>query len=249
MSKAKNQNNMTFIEHANEFRWRLLISIIATVVCFAFLIIFSKGILSFLTLPLKSLGYELNFYKVHEAFFSTLKASFFAAFVLTMPIWIWMISGFIVPALEKKQKGLFLVILLVSLIFIASGFLFSYKVLIPISLNYLLSFGKGEINSVISIDFYLTFFLTLFFTTGIGFQLPLIILFLNRIGILHKKILQKGRKFSILIMLLVSAILTPPDVISQIILGVPLYLLYELSIIFVTIFGKNKVKEKKKQVK
>ena len=94
---------------------------------------------------------------------------------------------------------------------------------------------------MISIGFYLNYFLLLFFATGVGFQLPLALLFLNHIGLVEYHFLRKGRKFAVLIILIVSAALTPPDFISQVILGIPLYFLYELSLIAILIFNrKNK---------
>jgi sec-independent protein translocase protein TatC len=113
----------------------------------------------------------------------------------------------------------------------------------PMSLKFFFSFAKDEFSSIISIEFYLDYFLSIFFCTGLGFQLPLVMLFLSRIGILDYKILSKTRKHAIIIILIIGAILTPPDVVSQIILSVPLYLLYELGMILIIIFNKIKPKE------
>jgi sec-independent protein translocase protein TatC len=237
--KEKDPNQLTFFEHAQDLRKRIIISFVVVLVFFIVLFTFSKPILQFLTEPLKSLGYKLHFYKVHEAFFSTMKASFFAALIASSPIWITMLIGFITPALKKKEKRIFFFLFIISVLFLLSGFFFSYKVLIPISLNYLLSFSKGELESVISIGFYLDYFLMLFFATGIGFQLPLILFFLSKINIIDYKFLSKGRKYAIIIILISSAIITPPDVISQVILSIPLYFLYEIGTIIVFIFEKK----------
>jgi len=238
--KETDPNQLTFVEHAQELRKRVVISSLVIIVFFVIFFTFSKPILQFLTEPLKSLGYKLHFYKVHEAFFTTMKASFFAALIASSPIWFWIIIGFIMPALEKKEKYILFSLLFVSVFFLLSGLYFSYKILIPISLNYLLSFGKGELESVISIGFYLDYFLILFFATGIGFQLPLVLLFLSKINIVTYNFLSKGRKFAIIIILVLSALITPPDVISQVMLSVPLYFLYELGTVLVLIFERKK---------
>ena len=191
-------------------------------------------------MPLKNLGYQLHIIKIHEAFFSTIRISFFTSLIVSSPIWLWNIIGFIIPALTYKQKITFFFIFIFCIIFLISGFLFSYYLLIPISLRYLLSFAKEELTSAISINYYLDFFLILFFATGVGFQLPLILLFLCKINIVNYKILAKGRRWAAVVILVVGGILTPPDIISQIGLAVPLYILYELGIALGFIFSRNK---------
>ena len=176
-----------------------------------------------------------------------MKASFFAALILSSPVWLSILIGFIIPALKKNEKRIFFILFFISIFFLISGLFFSYKILIPFSLNYLLTFSKGELESVISIGFYLDYFLILFFATGIGFQLPLVLFFLSKINIIDFKFLSKGRKYALIIILIVSAIITPPDVISQIMLSIPLYFLYEIGTIIVYIFERKRKKEKIKE--
>ena len=252
MTKHKHKpdpNKLTFLQHARELRQRILLSLASILLIFFLLMVFSEKILSLLTLPLKNLGYQLHIIKIHEAFFSTLRISFFTSVIVSSPIWLWMLIGFVIPALSKKQKIIFFFISIFCIIFLISGFLFSYYLLIPISLRYLLSFAKEELTSVISINYYLDFFLILFFATGVGFQLPLILLFLCKINVVHYKLLAKGRRWAVIIILIVGGILTPPDIISQVGLAVPLYLLYELGIALGFIFTrKHSQKDKHEKI-
>lgn len=236
----RDANNLTFFEHAQELRVRIFFSVILIFILFIGYFVFAKHILVLLTAPLHELGYKLHYYKVHETFFSTIKISFFAALISSIPVLLWSIIGFILPALEKKDRLILVIATFFSVLFLFSGFIFSYKVLIPLSLNYLLSFSQDEVESVISIGFFIDFFLTLFFATGVGFQLPLIMLLLNRFNLVTYKTLAKGRKFAVIIILIASAIITPPDVISQVVLGVPLYFLFEIGLILILFTNRKK---------
>lgn len=236
----KEKNKLTYLEHFHELRIRVVISLLIVLICFFILFTFSKPIINFLTKPLYSFGYKLYFYKVHEAFFATLKSSFIASVIITSPLCVFIILGFILPALSKKQKVLLFLTLVSIYFFFILGFYFSYKIMIPMSLRFFFSFAQGEFSSILSLEFYLDYFLSLFFCTGLGFQLPLVMLFLSKIGIIDYRILSKTRKHSIIIILIIGAILTPPDVISQITLSIPLYLLYEFGIFLVFISSKIK---------
>lgn len=239
IKSKKNPNKLTFIEHAQELRKRLFFSILIIIIVFFIFFTFSKPLLKFLVEPLNKLGYKPIAIKVYEALFARMKASFFASLIASSPIWLWLLIGFIIPALNKKEKRMFFIILLFCIVLLICGFFFSYKVLIPISLNYLSSLGDDVIQNQPSIEFYLNYFLILFFATGIGFQLPLVLLFLSKINIINYRVLSKGRKFAIIILLIIAAVITPPDVVSQIILFIPLYLLYEIGVILVFFFRRK----------
>ena len=231
------------MQHAQELRIRILISLGIIAVVFSVLLTFHSGIMQFLSAPLTDLGYKLHSFKVYEAFVSIIKAAFFAAVIFSAPVWIIVILGFIVPALEKKQKIVFFIFTVFSFILLFAGLIFSYKILIPISLHYLLSFGALDIEKTLSIGFYLDYFIALFFLTGIGFQLPLVQLLLAKLDLLDYKTLSKGRKYAIVIIFVVSAVITPPDIISQVALGVPLCVLYELGLVLILLFNRKKEEE------
>jgi sec-independent protein translocase protein TatC len=241
--KNKEKNQLTYNEHFQELRIRVILSLFVVLTCFLVLFSFSKPIIDFLTKPVYAFGIKLYYYKVSEAFISTLKSCFIASLILTSPLYVFILSGFIIPALSGKQKIMMFFIIFFIYVFFILGFYFSYIVLMPMSLNFFFSFAKDKFSSIISIEFYLDYFLSIFFCTGLGFQLPLVMLFLSRIGILNYKMLTKTRKHAIIIILIIGAILTPPDVVSQIILSVPLYLLYELGMMLILIFNKIKPKE------
>jgi len=235
----KDVNNLSLMEHFVELRIRIIFALLVLLGTFFLLFANSREIINFVTGPIKLLGYNLHFIKIHEAFYSTLKASFAAALIFSSPLWVWILLGFVLPALEKKQKTGIILLLLSSFLFVISGFIFSYKILLPFSMRFLLNFRKSEFISIISIEYYLAFFLRLFISTGLGFQMPLLMLFLNKIGFADYKTLLGFRKYALVSILLLSAVITPPDVVSQIILGLPLYLLFELGILLTYIFRKR----------
>jgi sec-independent protein translocase protein TatC len=233
------KNKKTNMEHFKELRLRVILSLSIVIICFFVLFAYSKPITDFLTKPLFNLGYKLYFSKVNESFMTTLKSSFIASIFITSPIWIFIIIGFIIPALNKKQKYKMLFFVSLSYIFFVLGFYFSYKVLIPITLKFFISYANTNISSMITINFYLEYFLSLFIGTGIGFQLPIVMLIISKLGLINYQVFSKSRKYSIIIILIIAAILTPPDIVSQITLSIPLYLLYEFGVLLTFIFRKK----------
>jgi sec-independent protein translocase protein TatC len=238
-----NNKQLTYIQHFQELRIRVVLSLLIILSCFLILFTFSKPIIGFLTKPVYAFGIKLYYYKVSEAFISTLKSCFIASLIITSPLYVFLLTGFILPALSGRQKIMMFFIIFFIYAFFMFGFYFSYMVLMPMSLNFFFSFAKDEFSSIISIEFYLDYFLSIFFCTGLGFQLPLVMLFLSKIGILDYKMLAKTRKHAVILLLIIGAILTPPDVVSQMILFVPLYLLYELGMLLTFIMYKMKPKE------
>lgn len=231
---------MTLDGHFRELRIRVVISLVIITAAFLLILYYSEPLMNFLIHPISDKGYDLHFLKVHEAFASTVKASIIAALIATAPLWIWILMGFLIPALERPYVYLLIILIISSAILLVTGFYFSYRILLPLAIAFLLNFGADHFTGVLSLEYYLSFFLRLFLATGLGFQLPLIMLFLSRSGVLPAGAMRKFRKYAFIVILILSAIITPPDVISQIIFALPLYVLYELGIVLSLLAGRKK---------
>ena len=163
--------------------------------------------------------------------------------MLSAPVIFYEFWMFIAPGLYKQERKLLLPIVLLSSVFFVGGALFGYFIVFPFGFKFFLSFATETIRPLPSMKEYLGFSAKLLLAFGLVFELPLIITFLARLGIVSVAFLNKNRKFAILLIFIVAAILTPPDVVTQILMAVPLMMLYELSILGAKIFGKKKPEE------
>ena len=182
-----------------------------------------------------------------EVFVSNLKISFFVSFLFSLPIFIIQIILFTSPALYKKEKKVFVLISIMSILFFFLGILFAYFFLIPMIWSFFISYESFvdgslpiQLESRYSEYMKLTMFLLL--ASGLSFEFPIIIIFLTKLGIFNEFFLKKNRKFFLIGILIFSALFTPPDIISQIGIAIPLIIFYEFSILFIKLFFKKKVK-------
>ena len=251
MSKNDNASKGSFISHLTELRQRLLKSFIFLLVSFIISYIFSEDIYQFLVKPYSDAVIENNldrrliFTALHEAFLTYLKVAFFTSIFITSPIFITQIWKFIAPGLYNNEKKAFLPYLIATpLLFIFGGFLVYYFIM-PLAIKFFLGFETVQDSNSIAIQLeakvneYLSLVMRLIFAFGISFQLPVVLSLLARIGVVNSKFLKERRKYVVVIIFAVAAIFTPPDVISQIGLALPLLLLYELSIITVKLIEKK----------
>ncbi len=251
MSKNDNASKGSFISHLTELRQRLLKSFIFLLVSFIISYIFSEDIYQFLVKPYSDAVIENNldrrliFTALHEAFLTYLKVAFFTSIFITSPIFITQIWKFIAPGLYNNEKKAFLPYLIATpLLFIFGGFLVYYFIM-PLAIKFFLGFETVQDSNSIAIQLeakvneYLSLVMRLIFAFGISFQLPVVLSLLARIGVVNSKFLKERRKYVVIIIFAVAAILTPPDPITQIGLALPLLLLYELSIITVKLIEKK----------
>ena len=251
MSKNDNASKGSFISHLTELRQRLLKSFIFLLVSFIISYIFSEDIYQFLVKPYSdaiienNLDRRLIFTALHEAFLTYLKVAFFTSIFITSPIFITQIWKFIAPGLYNNEKKAFLPYLIATpLLFIFGGFLVYYFIM-PLAIKFFLGFETVQDSNSIAIQLeakvneYLSLVMRLIFAFGISFQLPVVLSLLARIGVVNSKFLKERRKYVVIIIFAVAAILTPPDPITQIGLALPLLLLYELSIITVKLIEKK----------
>jgi len=233
---------LTFTSHLEELRRRIIISIIAVALGFLVSYFFAEQIFSVLVRPLKEElppDSLLIFTGLPEAFFAYLKLSLFAGIFLASPVILWEIWCFVAPGLYDREKRYVYPFVTFSTLFFVAGALFGYFAVFPISFKFLIGYGSELVKPLPSIKEYLSFSCRMLLAFGIIFELPLFVLFLAKIGIVNDKMLRSKRKFAILGVFIVAAILTPPDAVSQVLMALPLIVLYEISILVAKFFGKK----------
>ncbi|MFO7965808.1 MAG: twin-arginine translocase subunit TatC [Desulfobacterales bacterium] len=239
---------ITFTEHLEELRKRLIISFIAVGVGFAVSYGFKEDIFKMLTRPLIAVmgeGDKLIFTGLPEAFFTYLKVALLSGLMLAAPVVIYQFWMFVAPGLYKNERRILLPIVLLSSIFFIGGSLFGYFIVFPFGFKFLLGFASETIRPLPSMREYLGFSAKLLLAFGVVFELPLVLTFLARLGVVTVDTLKKNRKYAVLLFFIGSAILTPPDVVTQVMMSLPLMVLYEISIIGAKFFGKKPTDEEK----
>ena len=237
------QEKIPFTAHLEELRKRLIICFIAVGIGFVLSYGFKEKLFQILTYPLIKVmhsGDKLIFTGLPEAFFTYLKVAFISGIILSTPVIFYQFWGFVAPGLYDKEKRLLIPIVALSTVFFVGGAFFGYFIVFPFGFKFFLGFASDTIRPLPSMREYLSFSTKLLLAFGLVFELPLVITFLARIGIVSVDFLKKKRKYAILIIFTAAAILTPPDVATQIMMAVPLMVLYEISIVGARIFGKKK---------
>ena len=244
-----------FISHLTELRKRLIPSFIFLTILFVVCYIFSEEIYGFLVSPYaeavkdSQIERRLIFTALQETFLTYIKVAFFAAFFLTCPYILIQIWKFIAPGLYEHEKSALMPYLVLTPILFLLGGMLVYYLIMPLAIKFFLSFESTGLTTALPIQLeakvneYLSLVMKLIFAFGISFQLPVILSLLARIGFIDSIFLRERRKYVVIIIFAVAAVLTPPDPVTQIGLAVPLLLLYELSIISVKVIEKKAEKK------
>ena len=233
---------MSFLAHMDELRKRLIRCLIAAGVGFLACYYFSSQLFELLMAPLvKVLPPEstLIYTSLPEGFFTYIKVAMVAGIFLASPYIFYQIWMFVSPGLYPEERKWLIPIAIFSAVFFVVGALFGYSVVFPFGFQFFMDFATETIRPMPTLSEYLSFSLKLLFAFGTIFELPLFIFFLARLGLVTAKGLRRVRKYAIMCAFVVSAILTPPDVISQLFMAGPLLILYELSIWVAHVFGKK----------
>lgn len=239
-------DKLPFTAHLAELRTRLIRCFVAVGIGFLISYGFKEKLFEILTRPLIQVmneGETLIFTGIPEAFFTFLKVSLLAGILLAIPVIMFEFWMFVAPGLYKNERKIMLPIVIVSSFFFVGGALFGYFIVFPFGFQFLLGFATETLRPMPSMKEYLSFSAKLLLAFGFVFELPLVITFLARIGLVTVDFLKKNRKYALLIFFIISAILTPPDVVTQIMMSIPLIILYEISIIGAKLFGKKAAKE------
>ena len=228
---------MTIIEHLEELRSRIIKIGIAVVISTLIAFLFTPRIFEVLKLPLPT-DVELHQIEVTESFVVFFKIALLSGALLSLPVALYQVIRFVAPGLTRKEKRyLFLMLPFVSLFF-ALGVLFGYFVLLPSALKFLLGNFAGIAEPTIRVSDYITFVLTILFWMGVGFQMPLVIFMLAKVRVLTPQRLASYRKYAMLCMFVIAAVITPtPDPLNQTLVAVPLYLLYEIGVVLARLFA------------
>ena len=242
----------SFVGHLTELRSRLVKSFIYLFIFFVICYFFAENIYAFLVEPYAEavkddeINRRLIFTALHETFITYLKVAFFAAMFISSPIILTQIWKFVARGLYKDEKKALLPYLIATPTLFLLGGMLVYYLVMPLAIKFFLSFETSAQISNLPIQLeakvneYLSLIMKLIFAFGISFQLPVLLTLLARVGFIDSEYLKKRRKYVIIIIFIMAAILTPPDPITQIGLGIPLLILYELSILSVKVVEKRK---------
>ena len=228
--------------HLRELKWRVFASLVCFFMFFAISAYYGSQIYAFLALPLKDLDSNITmiYTAMGEGFMVQIRVALYAAVFASIPFWLYQLYRFIAPGLRKTEKNVALPCFLLSPILFLLGASFLYYFVMPVLWKFFMSFQiQNADNSILlyaKISEYLSLCLSLALSFGLSFQLPVVVIILSKCGVVTTQGLRKKRKYAIVLIFMLAAVLTPPDVISQICLAIPLLLLYEISIILSKIF-------------
>lgn len=236
-----------FMSHLEELRKRLINCAISVGLGFIICYLFKEELFKILMLPLKNQmpeGDRVIFTNLPEMFFTYIKTAFVGGIVLSSPFIFHQLWLFIAPGLYQHEKRYLIPFVLSSSLLFVSGTLFAYFVVFPFGFKFFLGFANDYIQALPSVKQYFSFSIKLLLAFGLIFQLPVVVFFISKMGLLGPDTLKRNRKYALLLIFVIAAILTPPDVITQFMMAGPLLILYEISIWVSAIASKGKAKDK-----
>ncbi|MCL5779918.1 MAG: twin-arginine translocase subunit TatC [Firmicutes bacterium] len=240
--------NQTMMEHLEELRRVLIISLVATVIMAGVCWFFSDRILEIILQPVLATGNKMHYIGIMEALMTKIKLSFFLGFLAALPVILWQFWSFIMPALRKMERVYFTLFVVVSYVFFIGGILFSFYTVFSMGVKFLLHFGGEELLPMLTIGNYVSFAMMFILPFGIIFELPLAVFILAQLGVINYEWMVKKRKMAILISVVAGAALVPsPDIITPLMMATPMYLLFELSVSIVKITDWLKKRRAKKK--
>lgn len=235
-------NDQPLMAHLIELRERTVKAALSVLIVFVAMTPFMKEIFDWLSKPLMVAlpdGAKLLSTGVVAPFMVPLKVTLFCAFVVALPYVLYQFWAYIAPALYKREKRLALPVIISSVLMFAVGMAYCYFVVFRMVFQFIAGFSPDSVNFAPDIDSYFGFVITMFFAFGLTFEVPIFVMVLNRVGMASAKRLKKIRPYVIVGAFVVAAIFTPPDVLSQLLLALPLVVLYEFGIVLVKVFGRK----------
>jgi sec-independent protein translocase protein TatC len=240
------EDKLPLTTHLEELKKRLVRSLIVIGIGFGVCYFFKDGLFNIITRPLLKVMPKdsyMIYTSLPEAFFTYMKVAFFASLFTTAPFWLYQIWKFISPGLYPREKKYVIPFVLTSTFLFVGGILFAYFLALPPAFGFFVEFSTDSLRPMFTMREYLSFALKLLLAFGVSFQLPVFIFFMTKVGIVDSRLLAKQRRYAILIIFVAAAVLTPsPDAFTQIIMAIPLMILYEMSV-FIAKFAEKKKKE------
>ncbi len=246
--KQTSEKNMTLSGHLRELRNRLVVCIVCIFVSFIAGLYFAPGIIDQLTGIGEAYGYVYVFIAPQELLLQHFSIALIASICITLPVLLYNIWAFVRPGLKKSENVLLISALLCGLVCFVIGVIFAYKIMMPFMLRFLIQISAGsDISAAISVQSYISFLLTIFIIFGVIFELPVVSVLLTQLGLIKTSWMKKGRRVIIVVIFFIAAVITPPDVVSQIMVAIPIMALYELSILICTVLEKLKKKRNQEE--
>lgn len=241
----KQTSSMNLTGHLRELRNRIVISIVTLIAAFLIFFQFADNIVDHLTKIGAEFGYAFVYISPQELFLQYMKVGFIGALCIASPVLLYHIGRFIAPGLKKNEKLVMFLSMIFGLFFFLIGVFFAYKITLPFMLNFFVSVNTtSNITASISIANYITMLVTTFLVFGIVFELPVVTVILTQLGFLKPEWMVSARPFAIVVIFVVGALITPPDIVSQCLISGPMIVLYQLSIYLCKIFCKRCKKTK-----
>jgi sec-independent protein translocase protein TatC len=229
--KESGDVEMSFLDHIEELRWRIIYSLIGIVIFTIVAWVFINPLIEILLKPARDAHASLQNLRPFGQLFLYFQVAIIIGIVASIPNIFYQLWKFIAPALKKSERKYILRIVFFSTFCFLAGIAFAYFVMLPMAMKFAAQFGTEEIKNEFAIDEYMSIIISIMLSAGVVFELPMVSFFLSKLGILSPKFMRKYRRHAIVIIMVLAAILTPgTDPVSQVILAVPLVLLYEISI-------------------
>ncbi|QNM91129.1 twin-arginine translocase subunit TatC [Aliarcobacter cryaerophilus] len=236
--------------HIADLRKRLTISTITVVIMFFACFSFYEPILEWMMAPVKHAlpaGTSMIAVEIQETFFTAMKVAFFGGFIISLPVIFWQLWLFLAPGLYDHEKKLVVPFVFFATLMFLLGAAFAYYIVVPVGFDFLIAFGNSVVSVLPSIGKYVGFFTKLLIGFGIAFELPVITFFLAKIGLVNDQMLKDFFRYAVVLIFIVAAVLTPPDVISQVLMAAPLLILYGVSIYIAKVFNPAQKEEEEEE--
>lgn len=241
MRKKKKSEYMSLAGHLREMRNRILVCLILFTAAVAGSLAYAKELVTFLLSMGRDYGYRFVYIAPQELLMQYFAVSLIAGVCVTLPMLFYQVWAFLRPGLKKSENLFFVLAMVFGFLCFGAGAYFAYRIMLPFMLSFLQSLSAGSgVSASVSVQNYIAFLMTVFMVFGAVFELPVVSVLLTQLGFLKIEWMKKGRKVMIVMIFFVAAVITPPDVVSQILVAVPMVILYELSILLCSICQRLK---------
>lgn len=242
---GEQEGSMSLSGHLRELRNRVLICVLVLVIAMLICLAYAPQIVDRLLSLGRSYGYEYIYISPQELLLQYFSVSIIAGICIALPLIFYHLWAFIRPGLKKGENGFFLFAMLFGLVCFCVGILFALKIMLPFMLEFLSSLnGSSDVTASISVGNYVSFLMTIFLIFGIIFEMPMVSVLLTQMGLMKPEWMKKVRKPAIVVIFFVAAVVTPPDVVSQVMVAIPMLALYEFSIVLSSVILKMKRKKR-----